>query len=115
VTDAVLVEVISALTLLVVTILQIRSERERKRRKKQEAEREQRQDERQKDDLELAIVQGRVSLATGNLAYVTSVAVTGGHTNGDVEQAQEEFKSAKKASDELRALLAKKYLKGVEM
>lgn len=43
-----------------------------------------------------------MSSATLDLAYVTSVAVTGGHTNGNVEEAQHK---AKKAQEDYQAFI----------
>ena len=50
-------------------------------------------------------------LATGELAYVTSLAVTGGHTNGNVEDAQTQFEKAKREYKTFQAELAVKYLR----
>lgn len=110
----ILVEVISVIGVVLVAVLQLRSERERKRRKAADEVRDRKQEEHRNDDLELAIAKGQVMLATGNLAYVTSIAVTGGHTNGNVEKAQDDFTAAQKAYDSLETRLAKKYLKGAD-
>lgn len=110
-TDIVFVEIISTVGLVLVAILQLRAERERRRRKRAEADRDRRQEEQRRDDMDMSIAKGRVMLACGELAHVTSIAVSGGHTNGNVEAAQREFMEARKAYDELETRLAKKYLK----
>lgn len=107
----IIVEVIGAVGLVLVAALQLRSEKERKRRKAADEARDRKQEEHRNDDLELAIAKGQVMLATGNLAYVTSIAVNGGHTNGNVKKAQRDFMDAQKAYDTLETRLAKKYLK----
>ena len=103
----IIVEIIAALGLVAVAVLQLRSERERKRRKVFDVQNE----ERRRDELEMSIKQGEVMLASGDLAYVTSLAVTGGHTNGNVEEAQTKFTDAKKEYEALQSRLASKYLR----
>jgi len=111
ITDAVLVEIIGTLGLVFVAILQLRSELERKRRKAAELARDKKHDEQRHDDMEMEIAKGKVMLASGELAFVTSIAVTGGHTNGNVKKAQEDFRQARVEYDELETVLARKYLK----
>lgn len=103
----ILVEIIGALGLVAVAVLQLRSEQERKRRKTFDAQNE----ERRREELEMGIKQGEVMLASGDLAYVTSLAVTGGHTNGNVEEAQTKFTKAKQEYETLQTRLANKYLR----
>lgn len=110
-TEAIIIEIIGVLGLIFVAALQLRSERERKRRKQAEEARDKRHEEQRVDDMEMSVVKGRLMLSVGELAYVTSLAVSGGHTNGNVESAQHEFLESKKAYDALETRLAKKYLK----
>ena len=102
----IIVEIIAAAGLIAVTVLQLRSEKERKKRSKADANTERRR----KDELAMSIKQGNMMLASGELAYVTSLAVTGGHTNGNVEQAQTQFVEAKQEYKKLQSELASKYL-----
>lgn len=109
--ENIIVEIIGAASLIVVAVLQLRSEAERKRRKISDERRIQVERERRQDDLHMSTATGRVMLACGELAYVTSLAVTGGHTNGNVEAAQTEFTAAKEEYAELQRSLAEKYLR----
>lgn len=102
----IIVEIIAAAGLVLVAILQLRSEKERKKRTKADAHAEQRR----KDELAMSIKQGNMMLASGELAYVTSLAVTGGHTNGNVEEAQTQFVAAKREYKKFQNELASKYL-----
>ena len=108
--ENIIVEIIGAVSLIIVTVLQLRSEAERKRRKAADEKRTRAEKERREDDLHMTNATGRVMLACGELAYVTSLAVTGGHTNGNVEAAQNEFTAAKEEYAELQRSLAEKYL-----
>lgn len=106
---AIVVELIGVAGLIVVAVLQVRAEQERKRRRKAEDERDKLAIEQRKADLEMGLINGKVLIASGELAYVTSLAVTGGQTNGNVEEAQQEFRKARKAYDSLEAELAERY------
>lgn len=110
--EAIIIEIIGVVGLIVVAVLQLRAEKERKRRKRIEDDRDKTAVEQRKDDLAMELAKGRVMLASGELAYVTSIAVTGGHTNGNVEAAQKEFREARDSYDALETQLSRKYLKG---
>lgn len=112
--ETIIVEVISSLALIIVAILQVRSEKERKRRKQADEAKAKAEAERRKDDLAMSKAQGQVMVACGELAYVTSLAVTGGHTNGNVEEAQEGFTKARTEYTKLQSELAEKYLHSKE-
>ena len=77
---------ISAAALIIVAIIETGNKRDRKRTEIRAARRER---------------ESRLSMdmmsASLDLAYVTSLAVTGGHTNGNVEAAQTKAKSAQEA------------------
>ena len=103
----IIVEIIAAAGLVLVAVLQLRSEKERKKRSKADAHTEQRR----RDEFAMAVKQGDMMLATGELAYVTSLAVTGGHTNGNVEDTQTQFEKAKREYKTFQAELAVKYLR----
>lgn len=107
---AIVIEIIGVAGLVFVAILQLRAEKERKRRKKEEDQRDKQILERQHDDFEMSVQKGRVMSTAGELAYVTSIAVTGGKTNGNVEQAQKEFREAREQYEGLERELARKYL-----
>lgn len=102
----IIVEVIAVAGTIMVAILQFRSEKERKKRSKADANTERRR----RDELEMSIKQGNMMLASGELAYVTSLAVTGGHTNGNVEAAQTQFMEAKRNYKKFQTELAARYL-----
>lgn len=108
--ENIIIEIIGTAGLIAVAVLQLRSEAERKRRKASDEQRSQAERERREDDLSMSTATGRVMLACGELAYVTSLAVTGGHTNGNVEAAQTEFTAAKEEYAALQRSLAEKYL-----
>lgn len=112
---AIIVEVIAVIGVVFVAVLQLRAEKERKRRKRADEERAKVSQEHRADDIEMELARGRVMMASGELAYVTSIAVTGGHTNGNVEEAQEAFKAARENYDALEARLSRKYLQHREL
>lgn len=74
---------ISAVATVVVATIETAN---RKHRKREEHRRERRERE--------TYLAMELQSATLDLAFVTSLAVTGGHTNGNVEEAQEKAKEA---------------------
>ena len=74
---------ISAVATVVVAAIETTN---RKHRKREEHRRERRERE--------TYLAMELQSATLDLAFVTSLAVTGGHTNGNVEEAQEKAKEA---------------------
>ena len=107
------IQAISSAALVLVAVLQLRAERYRKKRTAEDAAERQRQEQRRKDDLETSMSRGKVMVTSGDLAYVTSIAVTGGHTNGNVEKAQAAYNAARADYDTMEAKMARKYLKEV--
>lgn len=77
---------ISAVATVVVAAIETTN---RNQRKREEHRRERRERE--------SYLSMELQSATLELAFVTSLAVTGGHTNGNVEEAQEKAKQAQEA------------------
>lgn len=81
--------VISSLSLIVVSIIETQNRRRHKTAEKRAERRE---------------TESRLSMelmsATLDLSYVTSLAVTGGHTNGNVEAAQKKAQEAQRAYED---------------
>ena len=77
---------ISAVATVIVAAIETTNRRHRKR---EEHRRERRERE--------SYLSMELQSATLELAFVTSLAVTGGHTNGNVEEAQEKAKQAQEA------------------
>lgn len=77
---------VSALATITVAVIETNNHRHRKR--------EQERRERREKETFLAM---ELQSATLDLAFVTSLAVTGGHTNGNVEEAQQKAKEAQQA------------------
>jgi hypothetical protein len=102
---------ITTLGLIIVAVLQLRAEKYRKNKDKAEEAEKQVCAEQRTDDLEMSIAKGQMIAAAGELSFVTSLAVTGGHINGNVEAAQKAYTSASKAYQAQEAKLARKYLK----
>lgn len=88
---AVVCAVITAVTTILVAIIETGNRKHRKR--------EQMRQERREKETYLSM---ELLSATLDLAFVTSLAVTGGHTNGNVEEAQ---KNAKEARENYRKFL----------
>ena len=82
----VLCSLISALATVVVAVVETKNRRHRKR--------EQLRQERRERESFLSM---QMQSATCDLAFVTSLAVTGGKTNGNVEEAQKKAKEAQEA------------------
>ena len=83
--------IISAIALIIVAVIETGNRRKAKQSEDRALRRE-----------EEARLSMAMSSATLDLAYVTSVAVTGGHTNGNVEEAQ---RKAKKAQEDYQAFI----------
>lgn len=77
---------ISAVAMILVAIIETNNRKHRKREKARQ--------ERRERETYLAM---ELQSATLDLAFVTSLAVTGGHTNGNVEEAQNKAKEAQEA------------------
>lgn len=77
---------VSAFAMIVVAVIETGN---RNHRKREQARRERRERE--------TFLAMELQSATLDLAFVTSLAVTGGHTNGNVEEAQEKAKEAQEA------------------
>lgn len=77
---------ISAVATVIVAVIETTN---RSHRKREEHRRERRERE--------SYLSMELQSATLELAFVTSLAVTGGHTNGNVEAAQEKAKQAQEA------------------
>jgi energy-converting hydrogenase Eha subunit H len=88
---SVICALISAVATVVVAAIETTN---RNQRKREEHRRERRERE--------SYLSMELQSATLDLAFVTSLAVTGGHTNGNVEEAQQK---AKKAQEEYRKFL----------
>lgn len=88
---SVICALISAVATVVVAAIETTN---RNHRKREEHRRERRERE--------SYLSMELQSATLDLAFVTSLAVTGGHTNGNVEEAQQK---AKKAQEEYRKFL----------
>lgn len=83
---AVICALISMTATIIVACIETSNHNHRKR--------EQKRQERRERETFLAM---ELQSATLDLAFVTSLAVTGGHTNGNVEEAQEKAKEAQEA------------------
>ena len=81
----VLCTLVSALAMIVVAVIETGN---RKHRKSEQTRRERRERE--------TYLAMELQSATLDLAFVTSLAVTGGKTNGNVEEAQEKAKEAQR-------------------
>ena len=90
-TATIICAVLATITTIVVTIIETGNRRHRKR--------EQARQERREKENYLSM---ELQAATLDLAFVTSLAVTGGKTNGNVEEAQ---KKAKEARENYRRFL----------
>lgn len=66
--------------------------------------------ERQQDAFKFQLECGNLIIAIGELSYVTSLAVTGGHTNGNVEAAQKGYKQALASYEKIKEELARKWI-----
>jgi flagellar basal body-associated protein FliL len=77
---------VSAVVAIAVAVIETGNSKHRKSEKKRQ--------ERRERETYLAM---ELQSATLDLAFVTSLAVTGGHTNGNVEEAQEKAKEAQEA------------------
>jgi len=62
------------------------------------------------DDLRMQKARDRVLMAAGNLSLVTSIAVSGGVVNGNVESAQKAYTEALDTLDAVQGDLARTYL-----
>lgn len=93
-TENVIVEMIGALALIVVAVLQLRAETERKRRHKADTQREKKEELKEKDRLEGEAVKLDLLLASAKLSYATTMALQRGKTNGEVEPAVEQYNKA---------------------
>lgn len=87
--ELVIVEIISAVAIILVAIIETGNIR---RRKTEEIRRTRREKE---SRLSMELMSASV-----DLAYVTSLAVTGGHTNGNVEAAQKKAEAAQEAYED---------------
>ena len=83
---AVICALVSAFATIIVACIETSNHKHRKREKIRQ--------ERRERETYLAM---ELQSATLDLAFVTSLAVTGGHTNGNVEEAQEKAKEAQEA------------------
>lgn len=90
-TAAVICALLSMVATIIVTVIETGN---RRHRKKEQVRQERRERE--------SYLSMELQSATLELAFVTSLAVTGGHTNGNVEEAQ---KKAKHAQEEYRKFL----------
>lgn len=109
--ENVYIQIISTIGLVLVAALQLRAEHYRKMQARADAYDKTLRDEKIKDDLELQLAQGTMIKAVGELAYVTSLAVTGGHVNGNVEAAQKAYNKSVCEYHAREAVMARKYLK----
>lgn len=94
--------IISAVSLVAVAVIGKRSDKNQKNAEAYRTERAKMEEIRAKENY----LEMKVQIATLDLAYVTSLAVTGGHTNGNVEEAQTK---AKKAKEEYYEFINKTY------
>ena len=108
--DVIIVALISGFFSALVVFLQLRTEKYRKERDKKEKEDNILREEKEHDNLDLSLARGKLIKTNGELAYVTSLAVNGQHTNGNVEAAQKEYVAAAKTYDALESMMARKYL-----
>lgn len=82
-------EALSGLALVVVAIIETRNTRQRKKSEERMALRE------RENRLGMELM-----CSTSQLSDVISIAVTGGHTNGNVEEAQQRARKAREAYDD---------------
>lgn len=94
--ELIIVEIISAVTIIFVAFIETDNIR---RRKKDEARQKTEEIRRARREKESRLSMELMS-ASVDLAYVTSLAVTGGHTNGNVEAAQKKAEAAQKAYED---------------
>lgn len=87
----VITAIISAISLIVVAAIGRKSDKNQKSSEAYREERVKLEEIRAKENY----LEMKVQIAALDLAYVTSLAVTGGHTNGNVEAAQEKAIAAK--------------------
>lgn len=66
--------------------------------------------DRQEDAFEFQIECGNLIIAIGALSFITSLAVTGQHTNGNVEEAQTRYKEALTSYEAMKEKLARKWI-----
>lgn len=66
--------------------------------------------ERQQDAFKFQLECGNLIIAIGALSFVTSLAVTGQHTNGNVEEAQTRYKEALTSYEAIKEKLARKWI-----
>lgn len=88
---------VAAIATIVVAVIEARASKDRKRHEKGMQAAECRSLERQKRREKESRLSMEMMSASLDLAYVTSLAVTGGHTNGNVEAAQKKAKDAQDA------------------
>ena len=94
--ELIIVEIISAVTIIFVALIETDNIR---RRKKDEARQKTEEIRRARREKESRLSMELMS-ASVDLAYVTSLAVTGGHTNGNVEAAQKKAEAAQEAYED---------------
>lgn len=107
----ILCQAIMSAGLILVAVLQLRTEKYRKKQDAARAVEKQQHEEQRKDDLGMSIAKGKVLATVGELANVTSIAVTGGHVNGNVEAAQKAYSTAIDEYNALQLAFSRKYLK----
>lgn len=105
------IQAISTIGLVLIAFLQLRAEHQRKKQSEIEEKYRAMQAEQRQDDLTLQLAQGTMIKAGGELAYVTSLAVTGRRVNGNVEAAQAAYTASVAEYHAQEALIAHKYLK----
>lgn len=94
-----------------VAYLQLKAERQRKKQDAADEKDKKDRAEQRQDDLSLQMATGSLICSSGELALVTSKAVAGQKTNGDVVKAQTDYLSALSDYHTKEALMAQKYLK----
>lgn len=94
--ELIIVEIISAVAIVLVAIIEADNIRRRKKDEERQKTEEIRRARREKESrLSMELMSASV-----DLAYVTSLAVTGGHTNGNVEAAQKKAEAAQEAYED---------------
>lgn len=90
---------VASIATVVVAVIEARANKERKKHESEIKAAESRSQERQKRREKESRLSMEMMSASLELAYVTSIAVTGGHINGNVEAAQRKAKTAQDAYD----------------
>ena len=95
----VIAAVITGLCAIAVALIEARASRDRRKHERELERAERRSVERQRRREKESRLSMEMMSASLDLAYVTSLAVTGGHTNGNVEAAQKKARAAQEAYD----------------